>query len=342
MLQVILGLLLAGLSGIFGGSYALPMKKTKEWAWENVWVFWALVGLLISPWILALWTVPSLFSVLADSGFKALAMALVFGGLWGLGSVLFGRSIAILGMSLSYAISLGLTIAIGSLIDLVKKPELFASKGGQIVTVGVAIMVLGVIVSAVAGNLKEKKTASSAPTEETSGKPNLFMLGMIICVISGFFNPMINFAFVFGDKILDTAVAGGASEGNAPNAVWAVALFGGLVTNLIYCFMLLSKNKTWPNYKKAGTSHYPALSGLMGLLWFLSLATYGVASVKMGPLGKSAGFAIYIGGCIFVSNFWGILTGEWKEGKGKPLNVMIGALLLLLIAMVVIGIGNYL
>jgi len=340
-MNVILGLMLAGLSGVFGGSYALPMKKTKEWAWENVWVFWALVGLLVSPWILALFTVPSLFSVLADSGFKALLVAFVFGSLWGLGSVLFGRSIAILGMGLSYAISLGLTVAIGSLITLVRKPELFEA-GGKIVTLGVGIMVLGVIVSSVAGNLKEKKTASAAPTEETSGKPNLFMLGMIICVVSGFFNPMINFAFEFGDKIIDTAIAGGASAGNAPNAVWVVALSGGLLTNIIYCCMLLSKNKTWPNYKKAGTSHYPLLSGLMGLLWFLSLATYGVASVKMGPLGKSAGFAIYIGGCIFVSNFWSILTGEWKEGKGKPLNVMIGALLLLLSAMVVIGIGNYL
>ena len=340
-MEVILGLMMAGLSGIFGGSYALPMKKTGQWAWENVWVFWALIGLLISPWILALWTVPSLFSVLADSGFKALLVAFIFGSLWGLGSVFFGRSIAILGMGLSYAISLGLTVAIGSLIPLVRKPELLTSTGGKIVTLGIAILVLGVIVSSVAGNLKEKKTSSAAPTAETSGKPNLFVLGMVLCVVSGFFNPMINFAFEFGDKIVATAIAGGASAGNAPNAVWAVALLGGLVTNIVYCFILLSKNKTWANYKKEGISHYPLLSGLMGLLWFLSLATYGMASVKMGPLGKSAGFAIYIGGCIFVSNFWGILTGEWKQGKGKPMNVMIGALLLLLIAMIVIAIGNY-
>ena len=50
----------------------------------------------------------------------------------------------------------------------------------------------------------------------------------------------------------------------------------------------------------------------------------------MGELGKSAGWAIYLGFCIFVSNFWGIITGEWKDGKGRPRNIMYAGLTLLI------------
>ena len=48
------------LSGAFNGSFAFPMKRARSWAWENTWLVFALVALLILPWLLAAGFVPHL------------------------------------------------------------------------------------------------------------------------------------------------------------------------------------------------------------------------------------------------------------------------------------------
>jgi hypothetical protein len=47
-----------------------------------------------------------------------------------------------------------------------------------------------------------------------------------------------------------------------------------------------------------------------------------------------------MGCCIAASNVWGIVTGEWREGRGKPLNTMYAGLAVILLAIAVIGYGN--
>jgi L-rhamnose-H+ transport protein len=339
-MTAIFGAVLAVLAGTLVGSFSLPMKKTTKWAWENTWLVWAFTALLVVPWTVALWTVPALVNVLCKSDTATLLLVFVFGAGWGLGAVFFGRSIAILGMSLAFAISMGLTIALGAIIPMVSNPAIFTTDAGIVVTVGIALMVFSVIICAFAGNEKEKKSIAVSSTQQTQNKSGLFIKGMVLCVLSGIFNPMINFAFVFGGRIITSAVDGGASQASAADALWAVALLGGLVTNIVYCSTLLTRNKTWPNYLKEKTiSHWP-LAIIMGVVWVLSVTVYGRAAFFMGALGNSAGWAIYLGFCIFISNFWGIITGEWKQGKGKPLNIMYAGLAMLIAAVIIIGWGN--
>jgi len=115
---------------------------------------------------------------------------------------------------------------------------------------------------------------------------------------------------------------------------------GGFVSNLAYCSILLTRNRTWSGYCKAGTSSHWFLAALMGVSWVLSVTIYGRAAVLMGALGASAGWAITMGCCIAASNVWGILSGEWREGTGKPLRTMYVGLCVILLAIVVIGYGN--
>ena len=48
-----LGLLLTLVAGLFSGSCMMPMKFAKRWPWENTWLVFTLVSLLILPWTLA-------------------------------------------------------------------------------------------------------------------------------------------------------------------------------------------------------------------------------------------------------------------------------------------------
>ena len=340
------GSLLAMLGGVLMGSFSLPMKKTAKWAWENTWLVWAVVALVIVPWAIALFTVPDLLGVYARTGAPTLAMVFLFGVGWGLGAVTFGQSISILGMSLAFAISIGLTLALGSLVPMATDPSVFTKPRGIIVTLGIALMIVGVCISALAGSRKDKQIRSAAGQDraepapargETSAGP--FVKGLLLCVLSGIFNPMINFAFNFAERIKEEATAAGASDGGASDAIWAFTLLGGFAT-IVYCSILLTRNGTWPGYRREGTAGHWFLAALMGVTWLLSVTIYGRAATMMGELGGSAGWAITMGCCIAASNVWGIVTGEWRAGRGKPLNTMYAGLAVILVAIAVIGFGN--
>src|ERR1039458_8954747 len=51
---VLEGLALTLLAGALAGNCMLPMKFARRWQWENVWLVFSIVSLLILPWALAL------------------------------------------------------------------------------------------------------------------------------------------------------------------------------------------------------------------------------------------------------------------------------------------------
>ena len=58
--QIGWGLMLVLLGGVLNGSFAAPMKRLSAWRWENIWLVYAVTGLLILPWVIAVATVPHL------------------------------------------------------------------------------------------------------------------------------------------------------------------------------------------------------------------------------------------------------------------------------------------
>ena len=53
-------MLLAVLAGAINGLFALPMKINRRWAWENNWLLFSLLSLVIFPWLIAFLSVPDL------------------------------------------------------------------------------------------------------------------------------------------------------------------------------------------------------------------------------------------------------------------------------------------
>src|SRR6187401_3183031 len=128
---VLTGLALTVLGGVMQGSFTLPMKFTSRWAWENTWLAYATIGLLILPAGIAVWTVPHLMEVYQRTAPHTLLMAMACGVCWGAGSVLFGVAVSRIGMALTFALVVGLTAAIGSLAPLVlmHSDEIATTKG---------------------------------------------------------------------------------------------------------------------------------------------------------------------------------------------------------------------
>lgn len=335
-----LGFVLGLIAGLLNGSYAVPMKKTPKWAWENIWLIWTSTALLIFPWTIALVTVGDLGTIYANAGWSEIGRVFFFGVLWGLGIIALGEAIAAVGISLSFAICLGGSIAIGSFVPMVRDPQIFGKDYGQIAAAGIALLTAGVVVCAVAGMRKERQAKVQSCSEDKSARPS-YTRGIIYCILSAIGLSFINIGMDSAGEIRK-AVAARVSEGSAAlnDPVWTIVLFGGFVVNALYCVIQLSKNKTWKSYGAQGSGNHWFFGLLMGLLWMASVALFGRAAVMMGDLGSSAGWALFMGTSILISNIWGILFGEWREGRGTPLRTMWTGLAIIIIAIAIIGYAN--
>ena len=144
------GLALLLVAGIANASFALPMKFTRRWAWENTWLVFAVFALLVLPTVVTLATVPNLVQVYAGILPMILIVA-AFGAGWGVAQVLFGLSVDLLGIALTFSIVLGISAAVGSMIPLIRlHPQKVFSGGGLGVMAGISLVILGVVICAIA------------------------------------------------------------------------------------------------------------------------------------------------------------------------------------------------
>ena len=79
-----LGLFLLFVAGAMNGSFTLPMKFTRNWAWENTWLAWTIFALAVFPVVLTLLTVPALGQVYAHTGPGPALLAAACGAGWGI------------------------------------------------------------------------------------------------------------------------------------------------------------------------------------------------------------------------------------------------------------------
>jgi L-rhamnose-H+ transport protein len=198
-------------------------------------------------------------------------------------------------------------------------------------------------VCALAGIQLGARSASTRATEEkvaASTAGNKLAKGLAVVILSGLCDPFLNFAFTFGDRVKQEAVAVGARAGAESDAIWALALLGSFVVNTAYCTKLLTVNRTWSHFRESGTNAYWFLAAIMGAIWMSSITLYGRGAALLGPLGGSVGWALFYSAIIIFSTFWGIVAGEWREGGGRPLRTLFFGLAVLIAAIVVLAYGN--
>src|SRR5580700_5218726 len=117
-LSLPIGIGLTLLAGLMSGNCMLPMKFNRHWKWENTWLVFSVVSLVILPWMLALGLVDRLFETYQALSLSQVAVPFLFGLGWGIAQVLFGISVQRLGLGLAYAIIVGLGALLGTLVPL--------------------------------------------------------------------------------------------------------------------------------------------------------------------------------------------------------------------------------
>ena len=332
--SVLVGTFLVLIGGVSTGCFPIPMKFTRNWAWENVWLVYSVVGLLVVPWLVALATIPRLMMVYQASGTRVLVLTISFGFAWGVGNVLFGEAIPLVGVALTFAVVAGLCAALGSLIPLVVlHPERLVQPSGLVVMLGVAITVGGVAILGTAGREREKRLS-------VQGKPGLFIRGLLFCVASGILGSMLNFSFAFGSGIAEEAVKRGVSASSGSYAIWAVAFIGGFASNGGYAILKLIRNKTFSQFRRVGSAGSGFLAASMGVLFCAGFLLYGQGATLLGVLGPVVGWPVFQATTIMASTAAGAASGEWRGSGRRFVSLNIAGLAMLVVAIVVLSIGN--
>ena len=272
------------------------------------WLLWPIIG--------AVCTIPSLGAVLAEAPKMPMLYSFLMSLAFGIGGIAFNLSIRYIGFSLTYAIAIGLSAVLGTLVPPAVRGQLadiLAKPGAGWVMAGVVVEALGIALCGTAGRLKEGDLCrqKSGPGEFSLAK------GLLLSLVAGVLSAFYNFAIEVTQPVIDVAAQHGAGEWQG-NVAYLFANTGAFVTSLIYCLYLARKNRSLGELLRlhggeAGGSlaaNY-ILAMLTGTLWYAQFFFYSLGHVRMGQYAFTS-WAIQMILLVLFSNLLAVFFREWK------------------------------
>ena len=340
----LIGTGLHAVGGVSASVCYLPSHQTKNWSWGTFWIVQALFAWLLMPALIGYLTVPDFFEILATAPSHALWSAFLLGAAYGFGGMSFGLAIKHIGYSLTYTIAIGISAVLGTLLPLTflgGLSDYFSRPGADVVLVGMATSIIGVILCGWAGFKKEKDLSK---LENKTLEFNM-LTGLALATVGGVLSGVFNISLELGQPIADMAAAKGAGhfEGNAKIIV---STAGCLVVNLIWFTISGIRQGTLKEF--TAKSGIPAKtrvknglwSALAGSLWFGQFFFYGLGHVQMGHF-QFVSWALHMSMLIFFSYIVGVIMKEWKQVEKSTYILLIVALLILVASFIITGYGSY-
>lgn len=367
-MNALLGVIFHAIGGGASGSWYMPYNWVKKWRWEVYWITGGLFSWLIMPFLAVVLTIPDWQGILQTTQGRIVLNTYIMGLLWGVGGLTYGLAIRYLGMSLGNSVLLGITSIVGSLgLPVLRNvpgmaeiipaglsfTDLFSSAGGQIVLLGIAILLIGIILSGRAGI---KKDQDLGHVKEGVNSEFSLSKGLIIAVVSGILSAFFSFGIDAGKEMavaarslavdqnysFVTEAGGGYKYLFENNIIFFVILWGGLTTNLVSTTFMIIKNKTSGDFvdKKTPLLSNYLFCALAGTTWFLQFFFYGMGETKIGNGASS--WTLHMATIILTANLWGFYRKEWKGVSKKTYNTILLGIGAILLSVIIIGIAKWL
>ena len=272
------------------------------------------------------------------------ALVFLFGVLWGVGGLTFGLSVRYLGMSLGFAMVLGLCAACGTLVPPIVHGTfgpVHHTLAGQIVS-GRRVDLPGRhFVVRLCGGPQGTRTERRA---ETGGREGV-LLAEGLCR-GGRLRPD---EFVHGlrhrrrqDDRTDRRRLRHSRQSTGTLPVLVLVMGGNAAANVVWCLLLgatagsLHDYAAGPARRLAGNYFFAVLAGVIGYNEFF---WYGMGTTKMGRYDFSS-WSIHLAFVIIFSSLWGMLFREWHGVGRRTRRLLWGGLATLILSTAVIGAGN--
>jgi L-rhamnose-H+ transport protein len=337
------GIVVVVLSGLIMGTSPWPLKLMRHFRYEHFGFVSMLLALVVLPWAITLAYCPEPFTALCEVDCGVLLKANLFAFCWGIAQVLAMLCFVRIGVSLTYGILCSVGAAVGVIVPMLVKasgvfqegPDLF-SLPGAIILFGTAVMVCGVVFASMAGAGRERLRNRGGQQTQEAKHTGRFAVGLVMVVAAGVLSVGWGFLFTyFHQPIVDAMQSHGAPHFPATIAVWAVALLGAALPNVLCPALLMTHNRSW-----RVLAQHPAeiaLALAYGILFFIPSALLGEGMLRLGPLGASVGWGLVQGTLILGGQFLGFLSGEWRGVEGPPRRQIYIAVALLIVAMTIMA-----
>jgi L-rhamnose-H+ transport protein len=345
-MNIITGLLLVALAGLGTGTSAWPLKKIREFHFEQYLFVFMFSGIILYPWIWVFINVPDLVLVVRTAGLRPLLISNLLSISWGIANILYLICVVRIGAALTGAILSAVGISIGVIIPMVFKgsglfgraPGIF-SASGLVILAGLLVIILGVVFVSAAGFGRErilKQETASVKSRRASGD---FLPGLLLVILAGILSSGISLAFVYSQgPVIEAVKKQGAGDITANITVWALGMLGGGLVNVFYALYLMAKRNSWRLlFARKDEILY---GGLIGFQFIASILLLGKGMVLLGVLGASVGFAIQQSMQVIGNQLVGFMGGEWEGVRGKPRNRMYLAIGIILAAVIILAYSN--
>jgi len=244
-----LGVFFHWLGGLASGSFYVPYRGVKKWAWEVYWLVGGFFSWIIAPWVLALTQTNDLLAVLREAPSSAIGWAYFWGAMWGLGGLTFGLTMRYLGMSLGMAVALSYCSAFGTLMPPLFEGTLiqkFSTPSGHWILFGIIVCLLGIVVTGWAGMSKDREMSEEKKREVI--KEFNFWKGILVATFSGIMSASFAYGLNAAQPIAELSAQHGTTTLWTGLPKLCVVLLGGFTTNFIWCVLLNVKNGTGYQY----------------------------------------------------------------------------------------------
>lgn len=344
-----LGVVFHAIGGLAAASFYLPYRRVRGWSWETYWIVGGLFSWLLAPMAFSLLIVPGTWGILRSAPTGALINVWLLGVIWGVGGLTFGLTMRYLGIALGYAVALGSCAAFGTLVPPIFSGQLgnlVMTRAGQWTLGGVALCLLGITFSGVAGLGKERELSEESK-KATVGE-FAYGKGIATACVCGLLSACMSFAFRAGGQVVDHAIKRGVLPLWAALPLLVVILFGGLTTNLIWSIFLNVRRGSFTEYlgnRRSAAAPLPLLGNylfcaLAGVTWYLQFFFYSMGESRMGVRLKFSSWTLHMASIIIFSTVWGLLLREWRGVSSRTRGWIAAGLVALVISTVVIGYGN--
>lgn len=321
-------------------SFYAPISKVKGWSWELTWAIAGLFSWILFPIGVSLLLLPDFMSFYRGLDAQTVSLAMLFGGMWGIGNVSYGLTMRHLGMSLGIGIAIGVTLVVGTLMPPLLHGELgamAASKGGPISFVGIAVALAGIAVVTLAGIHKEKRLGTRA------AEFNL-RKGLLLAVMCGIFSSGMSFAIDASKPIELLAKAQGIDPLYAALPSYVLIMGGGALVNFAYCIvrmiclpsLSLKQDLRHPAPKLLGNG---ALAATGGIMWYFQFFFYAWGAANIPAQLSFVNWMLHMSGYVLFGGLVGLALHEWRGVGRRPIIILCIGMAIIILAANLVGAG---
>ena len=310
--------LLLAAAGLFQTAFAIPIKHTREWRWEQVWAAQSATANVLFPIVWAMSVPREFWDQARHIPISHWIACYVWGLLWGGGGVAYGLALTRLGMAFANSFVIGVSIIAGALLPLTLKAVETSVRPASF-TMGLVLCILCTALLGLFRRQGNQKTWLAMPFRlESYGRV------IVIAVVAGVLSAGYGLALAFHFETVRALTGGGISPLSASLVVLLPVYLGGASVAIPIALSCAVKSRTLPLFWRANPVRNWLSAVVMGLCAAGTAVCYNLGSTMREHPSPNVSFAIFMAFFVVGGVLLGFLTGEMR---GSARSAKIGLLL---------------